>query len=46
MHGTRAAIPGLAFQDEPGWYIDLGMDAPQSVADDWFTVAGLIGAGR
>jgi len=46
MHGTRVAIPGLAFQKEPGWYLDLGMDAPTSVQDDWFTVANLIKAGR
>jgi hypothetical protein len=46
MHGTRVAIPGLAFQDEPGWYLDLGMDAPTSVAEDWFSVASLIKAGR
>jgi len=46
MHGTRAAIPGLAFQDEPGWYIDIGFDKPQSATEDWFKVAGLIGAGR
>jgi hypothetical protein len=46
MHGTRVAIPGLAFQNEAGWYLDLGMDAPTSVSDDWFTVAALIKAGR
>ena len=46
MHGTRVAIPGLAFQNEPGWYLDLGMDAPTSVNDDWFSVASLIKAGR
>ncbi|MFT4570897.1 MAG: hypothetical protein ACI8TX_001929 [Hyphomicrobiaceae bacterium] len=46
MHGTRVAMPGLAFQHEPGWYIDLGFDAPTSAAEDWFSVAGLIGAGR
>ncbi len=46
LHGTRVAIPGLAFQNEPGWYLDLGMDAPTSVAEDWFTVAALIKAGR
>jgi hypothetical protein len=46
LHGTRVAIPGLAFQNEPGWYLDLGMDADTSVSDDWFTVASLIKAGR
>ncbi|HYC56416.1 MAG TPA: DUF1329 domain-containing protein [Candidatus Binatia bacterium] len=46
MHGTRAAIPGIAFQEEPGWYIDVGFDKPQSASEDWFTIAGLIAAGR
>ena len=46
MHGTRAAIPGTAFQDEAGWYIDAGFDAPQSAGEDWFTVAGLVAGGR
>jgi len=46
MHGTRAAIPGLAFQKEPAWYIDIGFDAPQSAGEEWFTIGGLIAAGR
>ncbi|MBI5506634.1 MAG: DUF1329 domain-containing protein [Deltaproteobacteria bacterium] len=46
MHGTRVAIPGIAFQNEAGWYLDLGMDAPTSVREDWFSIAGLIQAGR
>jgi hypothetical protein len=46
MHGTRAAIPGIAFQDEPGWYIDVGFDTPQSATEDWFKVSSLIEAGR
>jgi len=46
MHGTRAAIPGLAFQQDPGWYIDIGFDAPQSAGEEWFTIGGLIAAGR
>jgi hypothetical protein len=46
MHGTRAAIPGIAFQEEPGWYIDIGFDKPQAAAEDWFTIAGLIAGGR
>jgi hypothetical protein len=46
MHGTRAAIPGTAFQDEAGWYIDAGFDVPQSAGEDWFTVAGLVAGGR
>ncbi|MEE8311157.1 MAG: DUF1329 domain-containing protein [Candidatus Binatia bacterium] len=46
MHGTRAAIPGIAFPDEAGWYIDIGFDEPQSEPQSWYTVAGLITAGR
>ncbi|RMD84923.1 MAG: DUF1329 domain-containing protein [Candidatus Dadabacteria bacterium] len=46
MHGTRAAIPGMAFPDEAGWYIDIGFDAPQSAGEEWFTVAGLIRGAR
>ncbi len=46
MHGTRVAIPGLAFQDEAGWYIDLGFDAPTSVGEDWFSIPNLIAGGR
>ncbi len=45
-HSTRVAIPGLAFQDEPGWYLDLGFDAPTSVDEEWFSVQSLIAAGR
>jgi len=46
MHGTRAAIPGMQFPDEPGWFIDIGFDDPHSVAEDWWTIAGLIAGGR
>jgi len=46
MHGTRAAIPGIAFPDEAGWYIDIGFDKPQSEPQRWYTVAGLIAGGR
>ena len=46
MHGTRAAIPGMQFPEEPGWYIDIGFDAEQSVSDTWFTIAGLLSGGR
>ena len=46
MHGTRAAIPGIAFQDEAGWYIDVGFDHKYSAAEDWYSVAGLLGGGR
>ena len=46
MHGTRASIPGMAFPDEAGWYIDIGFDEPQSVDQGWFTIAGLLRGGR
>jgi hypothetical protein len=46
MHGTRASIPGMAFPDEAGWYIDVGFDEAQSAGEDWFQVAGLVAAGR
>ncbi|HEY2774592.1 MAG TPA: DUF1329 domain-containing protein [Candidatus Binatia bacterium] len=45
-HGTRAAIPGMAFPDEPGWYIDRGQQAPESVPVDWYSIPSLIAAGR
>jgi len=45
-HGTRAAIPGMAFPDEPGWYIDRGSEAPESVPMDWYSIPSLIAAGR
>lgn len=46
LHGTRAAIPGMQFPDEPGWFIDIGFDHKYSVEDDWYTIAGLISGGR
>lgn len=46
MHGTRAAIPGMQFPDEPGWFIDIGFDSEQSVDQSWFRIAGLIAGGR
>jgi hypothetical protein len=46
LHSTRVAIPGLAFQDEPGWYIDLGPDADSAQGEPWFGVGALIAAGR
>ena len=46
MHGTRAAIPGMGFPDEAGWYLDIGFDQEQSADESWFTIAGLIGAGH
>ena len=45
-HGTRAAIPGMAFPEEAGWYLDRGFDAPEAVPQDWYQVSSLIRAGR
>lgn len=45
-HGTRAAIPGMAFPMEPGWYLDRGPDAPESVTESWFSIPSLISNGR
>ncbi|MFT4571454.1 MAG: hypothetical protein ACI8TX_000061 [Hyphomicrobiaceae bacterium] len=45
-HGTRAAIPGMQFPEEAGWYIDIGFDTENSVEEEWFQVSALIGAGR
>lgn len=44
QHGTRVAIPGMAFQDEPGWYIDVG--AKYGGEESWFTIAALIRGGH
>ena len=43
-HGTRVAIPGMAFQNEPGWYVDVG---PKYGGEEgWFSIAALISAGH
>jgi len=39
-HGTRAALPGIAFPEEPGWYINEG-----NVDEGWFSMAALIAGG-
>ena len=46
LHGTRAAIPGMQFPEEPGWFIDIGFDNKHSVDEEWYTIAGLISGGR
>jgi hypothetical protein len=46
MHGTRASIPGMAFPDEAGWYVDVGFDAAQAAGEHWYSVSGLVAAGR
>jgi hypothetical protein len=45
-HGTRAAIPGMAFPEEAGWYLDRGLQAPEAVSMDWYSIPSLIAAGR
>ena len=40
-HATRAALPGIGFPDEPGWYVNQG-DTDES----WFGMASLIAGGR
>jgi hypothetical protein len=40
-HGTRAALPGMGFPEEAGWYVDQGISD-----EEWFTIASLIAAGR
>jgi hypothetical protein len=44
QHGTRVAIPGMAFQEEPGWYIDVG--EKYGGEESWFTIAALIRGGH
>jgi hypothetical protein len=46
LHGTRAAIPGMQFPDEAGWFIDIGFNDTHSVSEDWWTIASLIAGGR
>ena len=43
-HGTRVSIPGMGFQNEPGWYIDKG--EKYGGEESWFTIAALISAGH
>ena len=43
-HGTRAALPGMTFPNEPGWYINQG--DKMGVGEEWFTLAALIAAGK
>ncbi|MGH7897023.1 MAG: DUF1329 domain-containing protein, partial [Candidatus Binatia bacterium] len=40
-HGTRAALPGIAFPNEPGWYINQG-DTDES----WYSLGALVAGGR
>jgi len=43
-HGTRVAIPGMAFQSEPGWYVDKGEKSGN--VESWYTIASLVSAGH
>jgi hypothetical protein len=36
----------MQFPNEPGWFIDVGFDTENSVNEEWFTVAGLLSAGK
>jgi len=40
-HATRAALPGIGFPDEPGWYVNQG-----DTDDRWFSISALIAGGR
>lgn len=44
QHATRAALPGIGFPNEPGWYINQGEKS--GIDENWFTIAALIKAGR
>ena len=46
LHGTRAAIPGMQFPEEPGGFSDIGFNDTNSVTEDWWTIASLIAGGR
>ncbi|MEE8310803.1 MAG: DUF1329 domain-containing protein [Candidatus Binatia bacterium] len=46
LHGTRAAIPGMQFPEEPAWYVDIGFDHEYSVNERWWTIAGLLSGGH
>jgi hypothetical protein len=43
-HATRAALPSHRFPGEQGWYFNQGEAI--GVAEEWFTVAALVNAGR
>ena len=43
-HATRVAIPGMGFQDEPAWYVDMG--DRYGGEEGWYTIAALISAGH
>jgi hypothetical protein len=40
-HATRAALPGIGFPDEPGWYVNQG-----DTDEGWFSIPALIAGGR
>jgi len=43
-HATRAAIPGMGFKNEAGWYVNRGKE--MGVGEEWFTISALIEGGR
>jgi hypothetical protein len=44
QHGTRAALPGLGFPKEAGWYVNYG--DKMGVGEDWFTIGAMVAAGK
>jgi len=40
-HATRAALPGIGFPDEAGWYVNQG-----DTDEKWFSIPALIAGGR
>jgi len=40
-HATRAALPGIGFPDEAGWYVNQG-----DTDEGWFAMSALIAGGR
>lgn len=45
-HGSRFSIPGMAFPEAPGWYVDKGPTSQFAVSEDWFSVANLVSTGK
>lgn len=40
-HATRAALPGIGFPEEAGWYVNTG-----DTDDAWYSIPALIAGGR
>jgi hypothetical protein len=43
-HATRAALPGMGFPKEAGWFINQGES--MGVGEDWFTISALVRDGH